>query len=247
MDVPEFAAHRLRAALAGLNLVANARCFAELAAKANFNPGQPRVPRGGADGGRWTKVPGGGLPVVPVQAGPRGPARGRGGPIRPGARLENPSPAQLARLEASRLAMNRAIEHVREVDPRWKPTPQLYETIEGEIAAYQAITREAEAWWRDLGLRGIGPGPYAVERLAGRGPGRVFRQSERAEINRIGRKYGCHTCGTKNPGTRSGNFIIDHQFPVGIGREPFWNYPHCASCSNRQGGYVNGLLRRNRQ
>ena len=180
MEVPEFAAHRLRAALVGLNLVAKARRFAELAAKANFNPGQTRVPRGNVEGGRWTRAPGGGLPVVRVQAGPRNPARGRGGPIRPGARLENPSPAQLARLEASRLAMNRALGQVREVDPRWKPTPQLYETIEGEIAAYQAITREAEARIGRLGEptgnpRSIRPGvasePWGIAKLhIGRAP-----------------------------------------------------------------------------
>ncbi|MBK8455999.1 MAG: hypothetical protein IPL47_01870 [Phyllobacteriaceae bacterium] len=243
MDLPEFAAHRLRAALVGLNFILTGRRFAALAAKANFNPGQPRVPRGNADGGRWTKVPGG-LPVVRVQAGPRNPGRGRGGPIRPGARLENPSPAQLARLEASRLAMNRALGQVREVDPRWKPTPQIYETVEGEIAAADAVRREAEAWLRELARRGFGPGPNAVDWLPARGPGRDFRKSERDEINRIGRKYGCHTCGTKNPGTPSGNFVIDHQLPARWALEPYRLYPQCALCSWRQGGYVRSMLRR---
>ncbi|RMZ60049.1 hypothetical protein D1632_10685 [Chryseobacterium nematophagum] len=34
---------------------------------------------------------------------------------------------------------------------------------------------------------------------------------EREEVNRQGYEGGCHTCGTKIPGTKTGNFIPDHQ------------------------------------
>ena len=58
---------------------------------------------------------------------------------------------------------------------------------------------------------GIGPGRFACEWISARGPGRDFLPLERAEINRIGYTYGCHTCGTKDPGTWSENFVLDHQ------------------------------------
>lgn len=43
----------------------------ELLLKANFNPNQPRVPRGSADGGQWTGGSGGGTPSSRA-TGPRG-------------------------------------------------------------------------------------------------------------------------------------------------------------------------------
>jgi hypothetical protein len=64
-----------------------------------------------------------------------------------------------------------------------------------------AVGREAEAGLLELQRMGIGPGSYAKELLPARGPGRNRTAEEIREINRIGRKYGCHTCGTKDPGT----------------------------------------------
>jgi general stress protein YciG len=57
------------------------------------------------------------------------------------------------------------------------------------------------------------PGPYAWDSIPARGPGRDFTAAEQQAMNEIGRKHGCHTCGTKNPGTKDGNFIPDHQPP----------------------------------
>jgi hypothetical protein len=56
------------------------------------------------------------------------------------------------------------------------------------------------------------PGPYAKESIPGH-PGRPTA-SEQREINRIGKEHGCHTCGSKDPGTKSGNFVGDHQPPT---------------------------------
>ena len=66
-----------------------------------------------------------------------------------------------------------------------------------------------------------------------RRPNRV----EQMEIDRIGRVYGCHWCGTKVPGTRRGHFIGDHQVPKSVGK-PSRIYPHCWSCSQSQGGLL---------
>lgn len=194
-----------------------------------YDPGQPRVPAGQPTGGQWTG--GGGSAELSA-------SRRRIG----GGRYPSASPGQQARLAASQIQAERAIHRVREVDPRWRPSPSAYETIEGEIAANEAIVREAEGRFGELGRVGVGPGPFAVESIPARGPERNFTRSERAEINRIGYTYGCHTCGTREPGTRSGNFVCDHQIPTSLNLPKLQQnlYPHCLICSLRQGGYSSG-------
>jgi RHS repeat-associated protein len=82
------------------------------------------------------------------------------------------------------------------------------------------------------------PGIYAAESIPARSIARDFTKMEREAINAIGSKTGCHTCGTKIAGTKTGNFIPDHQ-PVSslksVG-ESQRLYPHCKNCSARQGG-----------
>jgi hypothetical protein len=72
-----------------------------------------------------------------------------------------------------------------------------------------------------------------------------FTPQERAEINKIGQTSGCHTCGTTNPGTKSGNFVPDHQPPSAINPpgQPQKLYPHCIECSRKQGGQVLKFLK----
>ncbi len=82
------------------------------------------------------------------------------------------------------------------------------------------------------------PGPFARRSLPmPRGKSRNFSRSVRRQIDEIGRRYGCHTCGTKDTGTRNGHFIPDHQPPnYRAGNRPQRLYPHCIECSRRQGG-----------
>ena len=42
----------------GLQVLLTATRLQQLCGKAGFRPDQPRVPRGNADGGQWTRVPG---------------------------------------------------------------------------------------------------------------------------------------------------------------------------------------------
>ena len=99
-----------------------------LALKAGFRPDQLRIPGGRPGGGRWTEEGG---KVVPVQAGSRssGGGRTRGGSTYPNATLR-----QQTELAASRAAADAGVSRVRERQPNWKPTPGLYETIEGAIS-----------------------------------------------------------------------------------------------------------------
>jgi len=87
----------------------------------------------------------------------------------------------------------------------------------------------------------VGPGPYAVESVEATGP-RITSQQQQ-DINRLGNLNGCHSCGTRNPGTRSGNFVGDHQDPTAFGTEPQVLYPQCLRDSNIQGGVISQILR----
>jgi len=84
------------------------------------------------------------------------------------------------------------------------------------------------------------PGPYAVESIPARGPGRNWTASEQSEINRIGGEYGCHTCGRSDPGTKYGDWPLDHQPPSALNFDgsPQRLYPQCISCMRIQGGQV---------
>jgi hypothetical protein len=98
------------------------------------------------------------------------------------------------------------------------------------------------------GRNPFGIGPYAGESIPARSAARNFTAAERAEINRIGAKTGCHTCGTKNPGTKSGNFVLDHQTPSALNRAGGLQrlYPQCKACSDAQGLGIIRLLSRPR-
>jgi hypothetical protein len=96
------------------------------------------------------------------------------------------------------------------------------------------------------GRNPFGIGPYAGESIPARSAARNFTRAERAEINRIGAKTGCHTCGTKNPGTMYGNFVLDHQTPSALNWEGAAQrlYPQCKACSDAQGLGIIRLLSR---
>jgi hypothetical protein len=89
------------------------------------------------------------------------------------------------------------------------------------------------------------PGKFAGESIPARSQARDFSASERADINRIGLTTGCHICGTKVPGTKSGNFVPDHITPSALNpqRMPQRLYPSCLHCSSVQGGEIAAFLR----
>ena len=79
------------------------------------------------------------------------------------------------------------------------------------------------------------PGPNARESIPAH-RGRPTAEEQR-QVNELFNKHGCHTCGTKSPGTKSGNAIADHQPPQALD-EPKKFFPHCIDCARRQGGEV---------
>jgi len=115
-----------------------------------FNPSQPRVPAGHPDGGRWTDggtSGGGGRPRATfVSARPR-----RGGGTRNiGGRDYATTPAQEVRLDVSAARARALMREVQRHDPHWRPTPSIYEGVEGAILANEAQALQAAARLREL-------------------------------------------------------------------------------------------------
>jgi len=81
------------------------------------------------------------------------------------------------------------------------------------------------------------PGPYAGASIPARSSAQIFTTGERIAGNDIMEASGCHTCGTRNPATLSGNAVLDHQ-PVSalnFSNAPQRLYPQCLQCSSDQG------------
>ena len=107
------------------------------AVKANFNPNQPRVPRGNPDGGEWTGTGGSGGRTRVAQM-PRG---GR----RIGSDAEGTAAEEALRVVEEAQARE-AIRRVREIDPSWKPSDSLTDpnSAAGPIERARGQRQEAE-------------------------------------------------------------------------------------------------------
>ena len=79
------------------------------------------------------------------------------------------------------------------------------------------------------------PGPYAGDSIPASSPGKAT-PAEQARLNEIMADTGCHTCGTKNAGTKSGNAVGDHIPPSKLrgATGPRELYPQCIDCSDDQ-------------
>jgi len=121
-------------------------------------------------------------------------------------------------------------------------TPQGQQTLQN---AANAISNGVNSLVNSL-ANTLQPGPYAGDSIPANGPGRDFTQGERDFVNGVGQ---CHTCGTTDPGTKSGNFVPDHQPPtkVNTNNQPQRLYPQCLSCSRQQGGQVRGQQQKQQQ
>lgn len=165
------------------------------------------------------------------------------GTVRIGNREFALNPETATRLDLVTMQRDFAIARVREIEPNWRPSASIYETVEELISAALDEMYEANARYVELQNAGVCPGPYADESIPARGEGRDFTTSEREIINGLGSELGCHTCGTLDPGTISGNFVPDHQLPNALNptNRPQRLYPQCVNCSNLQGGWVRYL------
>ncbi|ANH06230.1 hypothetical protein shn_20765 [Shinella sp. HZN7] len=73
------------------------------------------------------------------------------------------TPSQEARLAVSVGRMQEALRGIHRREPNWKPTPHVYETVEGLIRANEATAQEAMLRALQLKLPRTGIGPFAKE------------------------------------------------------------------------------------
>ena len=172
-----------------------------------------------------------------AQAGPPRPPR------RPGGRLVTPIEEVREGNFHSHLNALRSVEPKNSAltyvaPPGWIPEERDVSRVHQELLrARERAASNFEGTSSGASARGIGIGDYAGESIPARSPAQSFRVRERSEINRIGSESGCHTCGTANPGTSLGNFVPDHQPPSALNSSGSSQrlFPHCLSCSSRQG------------
>ena len=82
--------------------------------------------------------------------------------------------------------------------------------------------------------------PKEVPESIPAGPSAKPTAAQQKQINEMGNAHGCHTCGTKSPGTKSENWVGDHQPETALtppGKPQVYK-PQCLACSRRQGGQV---------
>jgi len=119
----------------------------------------------------------------------------------------------------------------------------------GGRALYAFVGNNPISFLDALGLADtLEPGGNANGSIPANGPGRNFTPDERGAINQLGQNEGCHTCGSKTAGTKTGNFVPDHQPPSALAKPGQQQrlYPHCLPCSQKQGGEVSAALRAQR-
>jgi hypothetical protein len=181
----------------------------------------------------------------PIQAGQqyaggRPTRRGGGPPEGPAGRLLSDVYEAKVRTLAKLEPNNPYVTQFR--DPNWRPRQSHIDRLEEELIK----ARQRAPGAIDTQASGIGIGPFARESLPARSESRYFNEEERIDGNRLGSLYGCPTCGTRMPGTASGNWVLDHQQatrlnPLGEGQRLF---PQCLSCSARQGGLISSKVGR---
>lgn len=136
----------LRWEIAAQRFLLAGRRLAALLRKANFNPAQPRVPAGNADGGRWTDTGSAGDSSSRARVYQAG-ARGRSSvSVRTGRGTLNATPGQAARLAIADMWARENARRVREIDPAWRPRPSLTDpnSVEGAIRRAEGEAREAQ-------------------------------------------------------------------------------------------------------
>jgi RHS repeat-associated protein len=95
----------------------------------------------------------------------------------------------------------------------------------------------------------LGAGPHAREGVALPG-GNKNAPGVQELTDEAGARNGCHTCGSMDPGTKSGHWITDHQGATRLIKDaPFetfqTGFPHCWPCARSQAGVVTQMNRGN--
>jgi RHS repeat-associated protein len=114
----------------------------------------------------------------------------------------------------------------------------IFEAVLGGAVAVAPGAKGEGAGVQSLGS--ITPKAPDVPTSIPAGPSARPTATQQAAINEIGDAHGCSTCGATSPGTKSGNWVGDHQPPTALNPpgNPQVYKAQCLSCSQRQGGMV---------
>jgi len=84
------------------------------------------------------------------------------------------------------------------------------------------------------------PVPNEVPESIPAGPSARPTAAQQRSINEMGEAHGCSTCPAKTPGTKSGNWVGDHQPSTSVNPpgNPQTYRPQCLPCSLSQGGQL---------
>jgi hypothetical protein len=179
-------------------------------------------------------------PPEPLQDGRQYAQAGRGNSTRRGASGQEITPVE----EMRSANFQSHLDAIRQLEPNNRElsyiAPKGWVPTERDVArAHEELLRAQQRATGAIDSQesGIGIGRFAKGSIPARSSARDFTEEERAEINRLGYRDGCHTCGTKDPGMLLGNFILDHQRATRLNPPGQLQrlYPHCLSCSWRQG------------
>ena len=125
----------------------------------------------------------------------------------------------------------------------------LFDGPQPDVGAWAVSVRAGTSASAPIAARNaqVGPGAFARESIPA-GPSARPSAAQQREIDRLGQTYGCHTCGTRTSGTRSGRWVGDHQPPTSLnppgGTQRY--LPHCTRCSSIQGGRLSQMASQNR-
>lgn len=151
---------------------------------------------------------------------------------------------QLSRAIANSGKGNRQL---KEFDDNRRSFPQkimqfLRADITAEDASNAVIEEMEEDTWETVLLAGWGDAW-----VHGHSGDVTDADRENVTIKAETKEVGCHICGN-GPGTTTGKYIPDHQPPKVLASGGYTGsfrfYPHCLSCSNKQGGVVSEYKRR---
>jgi len=117
------------------------------------------------------------------------------------------------------------------------------QAVSGAVAQTAVVVGTAVAE-SGAGSRAAGESTAVPQEIPA-GPSARPTAAQQSAINEMGEAHGCSTCGATTPGTKSGNWVGDHQPPTALNKDggPQVYKPQCLQCSRQQGGQVAAAVR----
>src|SRR5260370_6747809 len=111
---------------------------------------------------------------------------------------------------------------------------------EAAVPLVQETTSVTETALAETAPQGAAATPKEIPESIPAGPSARPNAAQQRGINEMGDARGCSTCPARTPGTKSGNWVGDHQPSTAVNPpgNPQVYRPQCLTCSLRQGGQL---------